>query len=225
MPAPLDLTGRRFGHLVALARERGSRPARWLCRCDCGAGTIAPLRRLSSAADGDRRAVRACEACRSRRCAVCGAPYLAAGSAATCGADACRLRNRRAVNQRAEKRAERRDPGRKARRMRAHVSAMKSDPARRLVALERDRMRARLRRARLTPAQRQQGRAAARAYYERNRERVRVRFAAWLAGLSPERWARWDGRARGAGRAYRRRRAVARMMADASTLLERINSR
>jgi hypothetical protein len=31
----LDLTGQRFGRLVALSREDG----RWLCRCDCGGTT------------------------------------------------------------------------------------------------------------------------------------------------------------------------------------------
>jgi hypothetical protein len=39
MPKALDLTGQRFGRLVALERRRGSRKeaAAWLCRCDCGA--------------------------------------------------------------------------------------------------------------------------------------------------------------------------------------------
>lgn len=36
MPAPIDITGERYGRLVALrmVRERGER--RWECRCDCG---------------------------------------------------------------------------------------------------------------------------------------------------------------------------------------------
>lgn len=38
MPKALDLTGERFGRLVALERRVGSRKqaAAWLCRCDCG---------------------------------------------------------------------------------------------------------------------------------------------------------------------------------------------
>lgn len=38
MPAALDLTGRRFGRLVAVERRAGSRKvdAAWLCKCDCG---------------------------------------------------------------------------------------------------------------------------------------------------------------------------------------------
>lgn len=38
----MDLTGQRFGALVALSRdERPSKGARWLCACDCGGTTIA----------------------------------------------------------------------------------------------------------------------------------------------------------------------------------------
>ncbi len=37
MNAPLDLTGTRFGKLVATARRPpGGRKSTWLCRCDCG---------------------------------------------------------------------------------------------------------------------------------------------------------------------------------------------
>jgi hypothetical protein len=38
MPKFKDITGQRFGRLVALApSERTSRHTRWLCHCDCGA--------------------------------------------------------------------------------------------------------------------------------------------------------------------------------------------
>lgn len=38
MPGKLDLTGQRFGRLLAVRAIPGSRnkPRRWLCRCDCG---------------------------------------------------------------------------------------------------------------------------------------------------------------------------------------------
>jgi hypothetical protein len=39
MPAPLDLTGERFGRLVALhpaVQPRRGKARRWLCQCDCG---------------------------------------------------------------------------------------------------------------------------------------------------------------------------------------------
>lgn len=32
----LDLTGQRFGRLVAVARVPNSKPTKWLCRCICG---------------------------------------------------------------------------------------------------------------------------------------------------------------------------------------------
>jgi hypothetical protein len=31
-----DHTGRRFGRLVAIARDGATRPAKWICQCDCG---------------------------------------------------------------------------------------------------------------------------------------------------------------------------------------------
>jgi len=38
MPAPIDLTGQRFGRWTVLHRaESRGRHARWLCRCACGA--------------------------------------------------------------------------------------------------------------------------------------------------------------------------------------------
>ena len=51
--AHIDLTGKRFGHLIA--RER--RDGRWLCDCDCGASTIVrtgDLNRGSITSCGDR---------------------------------------------------------------------------------------------------------------------------------------------------------------------------
>jgi hypothetical protein len=50
-PPILDLTGQRFGRLIAfeLAPERTSNgKARWICRCDCGAGTTVDARNLRS---------------------------------------------------------------------------------------------------------------------------------------------------------------------------------
>jgi hypothetical protein len=42
MPASIDLTGQRFGHLLVLERDTSKPPGNgryWLCRCDCGAVT------------------------------------------------------------------------------------------------------------------------------------------------------------------------------------------
>lgn len=49
-----DITGKRFGALVALSREPGSR---WLCRCDCGnqkSVLIGDLNRGSTTTCGER---------------------------------------------------------------------------------------------------------------------------------------------------------------------------
>ena len=40
MPALIDITGRRFGRLVALNRHGEFNRARWRCQCDCGAEVI-----------------------------------------------------------------------------------------------------------------------------------------------------------------------------------------
>lgn len=39
MPRSIDLTGRRFGRLVAVARQRESNRTKYLCECDCGNNT------------------------------------------------------------------------------------------------------------------------------------------------------------------------------------------
>lgn len=46
MPAFKDISGQRFGRLVALERHGTSQPTMWLCRCDCGATTAVRSRSL-----------------------------------------------------------------------------------------------------------------------------------------------------------------------------------
>ena len=50
MPAPIDLTGKRFGRLVVLrlAPKEGGRERRWICRCDCGSETSPTSKNLKS---------------------------------------------------------------------------------------------------------------------------------------------------------------------------------
>jgi hypothetical protein len=91
MPAPLDLTGRRFGALVVqVANGRvkwGKWQTLWRCRCDCGADVDVPQNRLphrDSIPPSHR--VEACDDCRSRPCAVCGGPVPASSASATCSA-------------------------------------------------------------------------------------------------------------------------------------------
>lgn len=44
----LDQTGRKFGRLTAVSVVSWERPARWLCRCECGSETIVRSAQLSS---------------------------------------------------------------------------------------------------------------------------------------------------------------------------------
>jgi hypothetical protein len=47
----IDLTGQRFGRLVALrakGRQGSARPRSWVCRCDCGNETVVPTGTLRS---------------------------------------------------------------------------------------------------------------------------------------------------------------------------------
>lgn len=49
MTQPIDITGQRFGHLVAIEwnGKNATRHGRaWRCRCDCGALTEVPIQRL-----------------------------------------------------------------------------------------------------------------------------------------------------------------------------------
>lgn len=96
MPAPIDLTGRRFGRLVVLAPaghvQFGNRMRAWRCRCDCGVTITVPRVRLPY-----YRSIRqdfivdACPACRrGRACKVCGTPFVPASSRSLTCSDACR---------------------------------------------------------------------------------------------------------------------------------------
>lgn len=46
MNKPMDITGQRFGRLVAISLHSRKNGARWLCQCDCGKQTVAPTRSL-----------------------------------------------------------------------------------------------------------------------------------------------------------------------------------
>lgn len=224
MPPPVDLTGRRFGALLALRSTRYKTGERgWVCLCDCGRETVVPTRSLSGVPDGNPRAIRACETCRSRACVVCGDLYLTAGSAKTCGRMECRLEHRRAVNRAAAARTELRNPGEKTERQRRYIAHMReADPARYLARLEADRMAQRRYRASLTPEQRAQRRAAQRDYYARNRERIRAYVRQWLADMPPAQRARWDAAMAASAAESRRRRALALMMRQAAELMQRM---
>lgn len=47
MPAPIDITGQRFGRLTAIRlMGKGSCGREWLCRCDCGKEVVFPQIKL-----------------------------------------------------------------------------------------------------------------------------------------------------------------------------------
>lgn len=112
MPAFRDLTGQRFGKLVAVeyvGRIAGGQDGYWRCQCDCGTLTTIPRRRLSGTR-GDL--VRACEACRlSRQCAICETTFIPSSSrATTCSPECSRvLRTRNLVAAKARRDAARPD--------------------------------------------------------------------------------------------------------------------
>lgn len=51
MSALVDLTGRRFGHLVVLGRAKSNdKNSSWLCKCDCGKTSVVSAPNLKSGA-------------------------------------------------------------------------------------------------------------------------------------------------------------------------------
>lgn len=223
MPPPIDLAGRRFGALTALHRTRAQGGTAWVCACDCGRETTVPTSRLSSTADDNPRAIRACEACRSRACAVCGRPYLTPGSAATCGDPGCRRIYRRTVNALAAAATEMRAPGTNARRQRERLHRMRDENpdayAQHLLA---GREAQRRRRAELGDEHLARRREWQRSWYQRTRVERREKFRAWLNNMPADRRAQWDARIRDAQRSYRQRKALALLLRQADQLTARL---
>lgn len=220
MPAPVDLAGKRYGHLVALKRTkwRDGKTA-WTCRCDCGREEDVPLGRLS-ARDSDRRAIRACSACRSRACAICGTPYLMSGSTMTCGSESCRAIYRREKNAELEARAEMLSPGGRAERQRKYRARIMADPVSAAAVRERDREIARRHRLRMTDDDREARRLSMRSAYAENPGAWREYYRAWAESLSQEHKDRRAAAARKSVREYERRKALARMLRDAAILMD-----
>lgn len=48
MPAPLDLTGKRFGRLFVIQADTSKKLRSWMCKCDCGKTTVIPTNKLTS---------------------------------------------------------------------------------------------------------------------------------------------------------------------------------
>jgi hypothetical protein len=73
---PLDLAGHRFGRLLAISVHAQGQGRVWLCRCDCGAMTTAPARKLRAGRKQSCGCLKCCDLTgrRSGRLVVVG-PY------------------------------------------------------------------------------------------------------------------------------------------------------
>lgn len=186
MPPPLDITGQRWGKLVALSRAPDllsasgkSRRVAWLCRCDCGREEIFPAKRLpycpSNAARKD--VATCCSKCRSQRiCTVCSKPFESERYRATCS-DACALINRRAIDMACYYRKIEIDPTynqkiRSARNARAAVDPEYKERLRSQQAAQDARKRERIR---SNPELAQKERDAYRARYAENAANIHAR--------------------------------------------------
>lgn len=99
MPAPLDLTGRRFGSLTVVSRgprvKWGRWMSSWICRCDCGATITVPQNRLPHRPTiPATHRIEACDDCRAKPCIICGAPVSASSASNVCS-DKCQAEKMR----------------------------------------------------------------------------------------------------------------------------------
>lgn len=239
MPPPSDLVGRRFGALVVLGPAPVDKHPRWLTRCDCGREEAYFQRRLVESSRRDR--VEACSVCRATPCVICGAPCE--GNRTTCS-ETCRRANLKAIYNASYHRRindPERGPVIRAQRMvRAQrEKAEKSAEERR--EIERRRAARRKVREEKDPTLRERRQRLHNARYAEHREAIQAARKAKLDAMAPQELAQWMERARGYMRAYaarkrsdpeshrdylavqaeyRRRRALAGLMAEAGQLTE-----
>lgn len=209
MPAPIDLSGRRFGKLLVLRADGkiqfGRLMTAWLCRCDCGAEERIPQERLPyrlSIESVRGRAVTSCSACRnSRVCEECGKAFVSELPRATCS-EFCAIAHRRKNYLRHYYKKTATDPDFNRGRYRAAVERMKDAP---------EKLRAFYDRAnaakRMSVEQRNADPERRRAFLEKQREYYaaraaeiqaarKERLAARLAAMTPEERAEREARLR-----------------------------
>lgn len=209
MPAQKDLTGQRFGRLTVIRKEGrvtygGRLQAAWRVRCDCGREEVYPQNRLphTPSLARQRGTVTACTQCSRPPCVVCG-ELVPVGSRRNTCSDEChreKLRERSLAHYRKRVSA---DPEYNKRRAALIRYRKLVDPE------YRDRIRETARRTRerlnADPERAEKRRAAMRAWYAKNAERVQAKRRERLAKMSPEELARWMDRQRAYQRAYARR--------------------
>lgn len=201
MPAPIDLTGRRFGCLLVLGQQGwvkfGRIQSAWLCRCDCGAEETLPLARLPYRDGGNRKdAATCCTQCRQQKdCVICGRGF--SGRRNTCS-DECRAEKVRKT----QRGSKRRLPAERKQEINAHRRERRATDsvfAERLRAHDRERYATRF----ASSEDREAERARAREWYAANAERVQDQRKARLDGMTNEQRERWILRARLYQRRYR----------------------
>lgn len=216
MPPPLDLTGKRFGALLVVRRERaGPRGGYWRCRCDCGAEEVFPAWRLPHCATNSARhdVATACSTCmHTRECAACGKPFVSRHGKVCCS-ETCRRLHRQRISLRCYHETRKvADPDINRRRHRKHREKLEADPEAMRVWKEREAMRYRQRQA--DPVRREQMTAAARRRYAERAQAIQAARRERLAAMSPESRAAWMAERRRYNAAWRRDKLAALRLND-----------
>ena len=206
MPNPVDLTGQRWGKLLAISKAPTQvsasgkmRSPAWLCRCDCGREEVFPTRRLpycpSNAARAD--AATSCTHCRSQRlCAVCSKVFESLQYRATCS-DACHQVQQRANQMEHYHRQMERDPdhNKQIRAQRNQRAAVDPTYAERLRQQRSGQDARKLARIKADPDRREQYNAKAReryrAHHAEARQRINEQFRARIAAMSDADYDDW----------------------------------
>lgn len=134
MPAPLDLTGCRYGQLTVLRPNGrlkfGHEQTAWLCRCDCGTEITIPQNRLPHRTSiSSRHAVTARSECRRRHCVICGGIVQQGSLTRETCSDACAGAHRKQIQNASYHRRVARDPDLNKRRAARVKTRARMDPA------------------------------------------------------------------------------------------------
>lgn len=212
MPAPLDLTGNRYGNLTVLRQNGrmkfGHEQTAWLCRCDCGAEITVPQNRLPHRTTiSSRHAVTACPDCRRPICDTCGEKIMTGSLTQRTHPGECTRTRRKQIELDSYYRRLAKDPEmNKRNHIRAKARAAKNPELSRRREAQMKAARAKVQlRIKTDPEYRAKVLAAQRATYARHAEAIQAKRKARFEALTPEQKARWMDRVRGYGRAYRRK--------------------
>lgn len=178
MPAPLDLTGQRFGKLLVLnstgrKRETLSKEALlWLCQCDCGRQEEIPQLYIpSTPSKALRRGAKwACSVCSRGRCEICNGEILTDQFLGVCS-QVCHYERRRLNYRNHYYRLVEKNPNLNKERWEKKMLRLESDPDLKEQFLEKERLRDALRRQNDSEAMN----AAARERYWKRRDEVIAR--------------------------------------------------